>query len=116
MPSLSSVMSSHSIQSASIPSVLMGRDILGPAQTGTGKATSFTLPMIDILAAGRAKARMPRSLILAPTPWPHRWQNHLRNFVNHNEHGAADRRREFSDQDAALSKGVDVLIATPGRL
>ena len=55
------------IQTQSIPVVLMGRDVLGCAQTGTGKTASFTLPMIDILAAGRAKARMPRSLILCPT-------------------------------------------------
>ena len=55
------------IQEKSIPVVLMGRDILGSAQTGTGKTASFTLPMIDILASGRAKARLPRSLILAPT-------------------------------------------------
>ena len=55
------------IQEKSIPIVLMGRDILGSAQTGTGKTASFTLPMIDILASGRAKARLPRSLILAPT-------------------------------------------------
>ena len=55
------------IQEKAIPIVLMGRDVLGCAQTGTGKTASFTLPMIDILAAGRAKARMPRSLIIAPT-------------------------------------------------
>lgn len=55
------------IQEKSIPYVLMGRDILGSAQTGTGKTASFTLPMIEILASGRAKARLPRSLILAPT-------------------------------------------------
>ena len=55
------------IQEKGIPVILMGRDILGCAQTGTGKTAGFTLPMIDILAAGRAKARMPRSLILEPT-------------------------------------------------
>lgn len=55
------------IQKQAIPQVLMGRDLLGCAQTGTGKTASFTLPMIDILAQGRAKARMPRSLILEPT-------------------------------------------------
>src|SRR5690606_12056031 len=55
------------IQAAAIPEVLKGRDILGIAQTGTGKTASFTLPMIDILAAGRARARMPRTLILEPT-------------------------------------------------
>ncbi|NBQ83674.1 MAG: DEAD/DEAH box helicase, partial [Alphaproteobacteria bacterium] len=55
------------IQEKSIPVVLMGRDVLGSAQTGTGKTASFTLPMIDILSSGRAKARLPRSLILTPT-------------------------------------------------
>ena len=55
------------IQKKTIPSTLQGRDILGIAQTGTGKTASFTLPMIDILSQGRARARMPRSLILEPT-------------------------------------------------
>src|ERR1700742_4027896 len=55
------------IQEKAIPYVLMGRDVLGCAQTGTGKTAGFTLPMIDVLASGRARARMPRSLILEPT-------------------------------------------------
>ncbi|MEE3099709.1 MAG: DEAD/DEAH box helicase, partial [Pseudomonadota bacterium] len=55
------------IQAEAIPHALMGKDVLGIAQTGTGKTASFTLPMITILAQGRAKARMPRSLILCPT-------------------------------------------------
>ena len=55
------------IQKEAIPYVLMTRDVLGCAQTGTGKTASFTLPMIEILSSGRAKARMPRSLILTPT-------------------------------------------------
>jgi len=55
------------IQEQSIPSALTGRDILGCAQTGTGKTASFVLPMIEILSSGRARARMPRSLILTPT-------------------------------------------------
>src|SRR5262245_51839586 len=55
------------IQAQAIPVVLTGRDVLGCAQTGTGKTASFTLPMLTVLAAGRAKARMPRSLILEPT-------------------------------------------------
>ncbi|MDP6566136.1 MAG: DEAD/DEAH box helicase, partial [Alphaproteobacteria bacterium] len=55
------------IQQRAIPQVLQGRDVLGCAQTGTGKTAGFTLPMIDILAQGRARARMPRSLILEPT-------------------------------------------------
>ena len=107
------------IQSASIPSVLMGRDILGSAQTGTGKTASFTLPMIDILATGRAKARMPRSLILAPTrELAAQVAESFEKFsVNHKMSMALlIGGVSFSDQDAALSKGVDVLIATPGRL
>lgn len=55
------------IQEQAIPVILMGRDVLGVAQTGTGKTAAFTMPMIDILSGGRAKARMPRSLIIAPT-------------------------------------------------
>lgn len=107
------------IQEQSIPYVLMGRDILGSAQTGTGKTASFTLPMIDILANGRAKARMPRSLILAPT-------RELAAQVAENFEKFATNHKlsmalliggvSFSDQEAALDKGVDVLIATPGRL
>ena len=107
------------IQEQSIPYVLMGRDILGSAQTGTGKTASFTLPMIDILASGRAKARMPRSLILAPT-------RELAAQVSENFEQFATNHKlsmalliggvSFGDQEAALDKGVDVLIATPGRL
>ena len=55
------------IQAQAIPIILMGRDLVGLAQTGTGKTAGFTLPMIEILSGGRAKARMPRSLILSPT-------------------------------------------------
>ena len=97
----------------------MGRDILGSAQTGTGKTASFTLPMIDILASGRAKARMPRSLILAPTrELATQVSESFKKFsVNHKMSMALlIGGVSFSEQDAALSKGVDVLIATPGRL
>ena len=97
----------------------MGRDILGSAQTGTGKTASFTLPMIDILASGRAKARMPRSLILAPTrELAAQVSESFKKFsVNHKMSMALlIGGVSFSEQDAALSKGVDVLIATPGRL
>ena len=107
------------IQKAAIPSVLMGRDILGSAQTGTGKTASFTLPMIDILDAGRAKARMPRSLILAPTrELAAQVAESFEKFsVNHRLSMALlIGGVSFSDQEAALDKGVDVLIATPGRL
>ncbi len=107
------------IQAGTIPQCLMGRDILGIAQTGTGKTASFTLPMIDILAQGRARARMPRSLILEPTrelaaqvaeSFEKYGKNHKLNMalliggVN------------FKDQEKALDRGADVLIATPGRL
>ncbi len=107
------------IQEQAIPVVLMGRDVLGCAQTGTGKTASFTLPMIEILAAGRAKARMPRSLILCPT-------RELAAQVadNFDKYGKFHRLTKaliiggesMSDQVALLDRGVDVLIATPGRL
>ena len=107
------------IQAQAIPVVLMGRDVLGCAQTGTGKTASFTLPMIEILAAGRAKARMPRSLVLAPT-------RELAAQVadNFDKYGKYHRLNKaliiggesMGDQVALLDRGVDVLIATPGRL
>ncbi len=107
------------IQEKSIPVILMGRDVLGSAQTGTGKTASFTLPMIDILDAGRAKARLPRSLILTPTrelaaqvsaAFSQFSQNH--NLTTALLIGGVS----FGEQDALLDRGVDVLIATPGRL
>ena len=107
------------IQEKSIPTVLMGRDILGSAQTGTGKTASFTLPMIDILASGRAKARLPRSLILAPTrELAAQVADSFEKFSVNNKLSMAllIGGVSFADQNAALSKGVDVLIATPGRL
>jgi superfamily II DNA/RNA helicase len=107
------------IQSEAIPVALAGRDVLGIAQTGTGKTAAFTLPMIDHLVAGRAKARMPRSLVIEPT-------RELADQVAL----AFDRYSKgqklswalliggvsFGDQDMKLDRGVDVLIATPGRL
>ena len=107
------------IQEQAIPVVLMGRDVLGCAQTGTGKTAGFTLPMIDMLTSGRARARMPRSLILEPT-------RELAAQVNENfdRYGKYHRLstalliggESFVDQQKALGRGVDVLIATPGRL
>ncbi len=97
----------------------MGRDILGSAQTGTGKTASFTLPMIDILASGRAKARMPRSLILAPTrELAAQVAESFQKFSTNHKMSMAllIGGVSFGDQEAALDKGVDVLIATPGRL
>ncbi len=107
------------IQREAIPHALAGRDILGVAQTGTGKTASFTLPMIDRLAQGRAKARMPRTLILEPT-------RELAAQVAENFEKYGKRHKltmalliggvSFGDQDRLLTQGVDVLIATPGRL
>ncbi len=107
------------IQEKAIPFILMGRDVMGSAQTGTGKTASFTLPMIDILDAGIAKARMPRSLILAPTrELAAQVADSFENFsVNHELSMALlIGGVSFSEQETALEKGVDVLIATPGRL
>jgi superfamily II DNA/RNA helicase len=107
------------IQEQAIPYVLMGRDVLGCAQTGTGKTASFTLPMIEILAAGRARARMPRSLIIEPT-------RELAAQVadafdvcgkyHKLEQALLIGGESFADQERKLDRGVDVLIATPGRL
>ncbi|TNE38888.1 MAG: DEAD/DEAH box helicase [Alphaproteobacteria bacterium] len=107
------------IQEKAIPYVLMGRDVLGTAQTGTGKTASFTLPMIDILASGQAKARMPRSLILEPTR--ELAAQVADNFEKYGKYSNLSMALliggvSFSDQEAKLDKGVDVLIATPGRL
>ena len=107
------------IQEKSIPVVLMGRDVMGSAQTGTGKTASFTLPMIDILAAGRAKARMPRSLILTPTR--ELAAQIAESFTSFSKYQKLSMALliggvSFNEQEAALDKGVDVLIATPGRL
>ena len=107
------------IQAAAIPAVLMGKDLIGVAQTGTGKTASFVLPMIDILAEGRARARMPRSLILEPTR--ELAAQVAENFEKYGRHHKLSMALliggvGFGDQDKALEKGVDVLIATPGRL
>ena len=107
------------IQQQAIPHVQAGRDVLGCAQTGTGKTASFVLPMIDMLSAGRARARMPRSLILEPT-------RELATQVSaaFEIYGKYHRLtmalliggESFVDQEKKLDRGVDVLIATPGRL
>jgi len=107
------------IQEKAIPIVLMGRDVLGCAQTGTGKTASFVLPMIDILAEGRAKARMPRSLILEPTR--ELAAQVAENFDMYGKNHKLNKALliggvSFDDQERALERGVDVLIATPGRL
>ena len=107
------------IQKQAIPQVLMGRDLLGCAQTGTGKTASFTLPMIDILGQGRAKARMPRSLILEPTR--ELAAQVEQNFETYGKYTKLTTALliggvSFTDQFKKLDRGADVLIATPGRL
>ena len=107
------------IQANAIPSVLMMRDIIGIAQTGTGKTASFVLPMIDILAHGRSRARMPRSLILEPTR--ELAAQVAENFEKYGKYHKLSMALliggvSMGDQTAALERGVDVLIATPGRL
>jgi superfamily II DNA/RNA helicase len=107
------------IQRAVIPSVLMGRDLVGIAQTGTGKTAGFVLPMIDILHHGRSRARMPRSMILEPTR--ELAMQVSENFEKYGKYHPLSMALliggvQMGDQIAALEKGVDVLIATPGRL
>jgi superfamily II DNA/RNA helicase len=107
------------IQEQAIPSVLMGRDVLGCAQTGTGKTAGFTLPLLDILSGSRARARMPRSLILEPTR--ELALQVAENFVAYGKylkfnHALLIGGESMSEQKEVLAKGVDVLIATPGRL
>jgi len=107
------------IQAQAIPSILMGRDVLGTAQTGTGKTGGFVLPMLDILSGSRARARMPRSLILEPTR--ELALQVAENFVQYGKylkltHALLIGGESLSDQKEVLMRGVDVLIATPGRL
>ena len=107
------------IQEQAIPYVLMGRDVMGTAQTGTGKTGGFTLPMLDILSGSRARARMPRSLILEPTR--ELALQVAENFVMYGKylkltHALIIGGESMSDQRDILTRGVDVLIATPGRL
>jgi len=107
------------IQAQAIPHALQGRDVLGIAQTGTGKTASFTLPMIHMLSKGRSRARMPRSLILCPT-------RELAAQVSENFEKYGKYKKltmalliggvNFNQQDKLIDRGVDVLIATPGRL
>src|SRR5712691_1816516 len=107
------------IQDQAIPHVLARRDVLGIAQTGTGKTAAFVLPMLTMLENGRARARMPRTLILEPT-------RELAAQVEESftKYGVGQKLNvaliiggvSFDDQDAKLTRGVDVLIATPGRL
>ncbi|MGB7241439.1 MAG: DEAD/DEAH box helicase [Sulfitobacter sp.] len=107
------------IQAGAIPPALEGRDVLGIAQTGTGKTASFVLPMITALARGRARARMPRSLVLCPTR--ELAAQVAENFDTYTKYLKLTKALliggvSFKEQDKLIDKGVDVLIATPGRL
>jgi superfamily II DNA/RNA helicase len=107
------------IQDQAIPHVLARRDVLGIAQTGTGKTAAFTLPMLTMLEKGRARARMPRTLILEPTRElaAQVEESFVKYGVKHKLNVALIIGGvSFDDQDAKLMRGVDVLIATPGRL
>src|SRR5207244_4960221 len=107
------------IQEQAIPHVRARRDVLGIAQTGTGKTAAFVLPMLTMVEKGRARARMPRTLILEPT------RELAAQVVEHFEKYGKNHKLNvaliiggvsYDDQDAKLLRGVDVLIATPGRL
>ena len=107
------------IQEKSIPLVLMGRDLMGCAQTGTGKTAAFSLPVIDILSHGQARARMPRALVLSPTR--ELAQQISENFTTYTKnhslgHAVLIGGESMPDQERALLKNPDVVIATPGRL
>jgi len=107
------------IQAQAIPHALEGRDVLGIAQTGTGKTASFTLPLITLLGRGRARARMPRSLVLAPTR--ELAAQVAENFDIYAKYTKLTKALliggvSFGEQDKLIDRGVDVLIATPGRL
>jgi superfamily II DNA/RNA helicase len=107
------------IQDQAIPHVLARRDVLGIAQTGTGKTAAFVLPMLTMLENGRARARLPRTLILEPTRElaAQVEESFIKYGVNHKLNVAlVIGGVSFDNQDAKLSRGVDVLIATPGRL
>lgn len=107
------------IQAAAIPHALARKDVVGLAQTGTGKTASFTLPMIELLSNGRAKMRMPRSLVLTPTR-----ELAAQIAENFDKYGVYSKLTKallvggesMQEQIRVLEKGVDVLIATPGRL
>ena len=107
------------IQAQAIPHALQGKDVLGIAQTGTGKTASFVLPMSTLLGQGRAKARMPRSLVLCPTR--ELAAQVAENFETYAKYTKLTKALliggvSFGEQDKLIDRGVDVLIATPGRL
>ena len=107
------------IQAGAITPALEGKDVLGIAQTGTGKTASFVLPMVTLLGRGRARARMPRSLVLCPTR--ELAAQVAENFDNYAKYTKLTKALliggvSFKEQDQLIDRGVDVLIATPGRL
>jgi len=107
------------IQEQAIPVVLMGRDVIGVAQTGTGKTAGFTLPMLEILKNGRAKSRMPRALILAPTrELAAQIQDNIKQYSSKIALTSTllVGGESMNEQTAQIQRGVDVVIATPGRL
>lgn len=107
------------IQQKTIPLALMGRDIMGIANTGTGKTASFILPLIDILNLGKSKARMPRALILCPTrELATQVSNQFLKFSKNSNLSSLILigGESFNDQEKAMEKSCDVIIATPGRL
>ena len=107
------------IQEQAIPYALQGRDVLGIAQTGTGKTAAFTLPMLSLLERGRARARMPRTLILEPTrELAAQVEEAFGKYgVNHKLNLALlIGGVSFGDQETKIARGADVVIATPGRL
>src|ERR1700729_1522451 len=107
------------LQDQAIPHVLARRDVLGIAQTGTGKTAAFTLPMLTMLEKGRARARMPRTLILEPTRElaAQVEENFVKYGINHKLNLALlIGGVSFGDQETKIARGADVVIATPGRL
>lgn len=107
------------IQQKVIPSVLARRDLFGCAQTGTGKTASYTLPLLDILENGRARARMPRILVLAPTrELAQQISEHFDSYGKHHKINTAliIGGGSMIQQERALNRNIDILIATPGRL
>lgn len=107
------------IQEKAIPSILMMKDVIGIAQTGTGKTASFTLPMIEVLQGGIAKARMPRALVLTPTrELAAQVADNIEKYAKYLtlSHALIVGGVQAGDQIAKLERGVDILIATPGRL
>jgi superfamily II DNA/RNA helicase len=107
------------IQALSIPSILEGQDVLGSAQTGTGKTAAFILPTIDILSSGRSRARMPRAIVLVPTrELAIQVGDNFKEYAKYSKLSAVFLigGASMGDQERQLNRGADVLIATPGRL